>query len=108
MPSFVINNLTAPDIAPTDASTRIHLPICDHINLDVYNSAIYWSVAEAQAPFGQEQVWDWTDYVFMGPGSRTIYNRGAGIVGFRFYAAVLAANLPVGQLQAQVTAEIVQ
>lgn len=120
MPSFVINNLTAPDnyiviVGPpptppvaTTPSTLDLLPICDHVNIDVLNSPILWAVKEARQPWGMEQQGDWQVEVFMVPGSRTIYNRGGGIIGFRFRAYVLAANIVAPQLQAQVTIEAVQ
>jgi len=109
MPSYPLNNITAPDNQPTPASTLDLLPICNHVNIDLSNSAIYWSVKEARGPvIGLETQGDWQPYVFMIPGSRTIYSRGAGIIGFKFYAAVATASLPVGQQQAQVTVEVVQ
>lgn len=108
MPSYVLNNVTAPDNAPTQASTLENIPICDHVNIDVYNSGIYWAVKEAYVNWGQELQGNWQDETFQAPGSRTIYNRGGGIIGFRFRAAVPLANLPAGQQQAQVTVEAVQ
>lgn len=105
MPSYPLNNVTAPDNAPTAASTLDPLPVCDHINLDVTNAAIFWSIKQTNN-LTSPQTGAWQPYVYMAPGSRPIQR--FGIVGFRFYAAVPQAQLPVGGLQAQVTAEAVE
>lgn len=109
MPSYPLNNVTAPDNAPTPVSTLDNLEICSHVNIDVQNSGIFWSVKEASGPLmGLERIGNWNPYVFMAPSSRTIYNRGSGIIGFRFYAAVPNATLvAAGLVQAQVTVEAV-
>lgn len=104
MPSYALNNLTAPD-AYTQASTLYPLPVLDHINLDVANQAIYWSICETNA-LTSDLSGAWQPEVFMAPGSRTIVR--PNMIGIRVRAAVRASQLPVGQPQAQVTAEGVQ
>lgn len=104
MPSFPINNLTAPDQYGV-TSTLYPLPLIDHINLDVTNGGIFWSIAQTN-DLATEMSGAWQPEVFMGPGSRTISREN--VVGVRFRAAVAAANLPAGSTQAQVTVEAVQ
>jgi hypothetical protein len=104
MPSWPINNLTAPD-QYTAASTLYPLPILDHVNLDVANQAIFWSIAQTNdLTTGLSGAWQ--PEVYMTPGSRSISRQG--IVGIRVRAAVPAASLPVGLVQAQVTVEAVE
>ena len=115
MPSYPLNNITAPDVylgagqtaqngagAGTGPATLYPIPVLDHINIDVFNGSIYWSIAETNA-LTTDLSGAWQPEVFMAPGSRTITR--PNIVGFRFRAAVLAVNL--AGLQAQVTAEAV-
>lgn len=104
MPSFPINNLTAPD-AYNQASTLYPLPLLDHINIDVYNTSIFWSIAQT-SQLSTDLSGAWQPEVFMAPGSRTIQR--SNVVGVRFRAATPAASLPTGQAQAQVTIEAVQ
>lgn len=104
MTSFALNNITAPDNY-TPAGTLDQLPILDHVNIDVTNSAIYWSIKQT-TDLTTPYTGTWQPEVFMLPGSRTIAR--AGIVGIRIRAAVPAAGLPTGGSQAQVTVEAVQ
>jgi hypothetical protein len=116
--SYSINALTAPDPgtvpaapAATAASTLLLGEICDHINIDVVNQAIYWQLALAQFSPGfggylppQQAAWD-ANVTYQIPGSRTLNRQN--VCGFRFWAAVKAASLPSGSTQAIVTVEIV-
>lgn len=104
MPSYAINNLTAPD-QYTQAGTLSPLPLLDHVNLDVANAAIYWSINQTNA-LTTDLSGSWQPEVFMLPGSRTLAR--VGMVGIRVRAAVKAANLPTGQPQAQVTVEAIE
>jgi len=104
VPSYPINNLTAPDTY-TAASTLYPLPVLDHVNIDVNNQAIYWQIAQTNdLTTGLSGAWQ--PEVYMAPGSRTITRQG--IVGFRFRAAVAAGSLPAGSVQAKVTVEAVE
>lgn len=99
-----LNNITAPDNAPTAASTIDGTVPYSRAIVDVYNAAIYW-----QAKVGDSRtVADWTppNGVFMGVGSRRAPVSGK-VYGFRFWAAVPIAKLAPGQSQAQVTVTIV-
>jgi hypothetical protein len=103
MPSWALNNVTAPD-AYTQAATLDNLPFPAKLNIDVMNQAVYWQLRQA-AGTGLWSEGTWGQEIFMIPGSRSIIR--AGVRGIRIRAAVLAANLPAGQLQAQVTVEAV-
>jgi len=92
--SYALNNVTTQD-AYTAATTLDLLPPCSRVNLDVNNTAIYWSVKLAVAG---TQLGAWGPDVFMSPGSRTLQR--SNIVGIRVRSAV--AGKP-----AQVTAECV-
>lgn len=102
--AWAINNLTAPDNY-SSASTLQNLPYASAVNIDVANAAIYWQILVADKPSGLFTEGTWQEETFMLPGSRSIYR--TGIRGFRFRAAVAAAQLPAGGTQAQVTAEAV-
>lgn len=104
VPSFPLNNITAPDQYAA-ASTLYPLPLIDHINLDVSNQAIYWSIAQTN-DLTTEMSGSWQSEVYMVPGSRTIAREG--VVGVRVRAATPAASLPSDAAQAQVTVEAVQ
>lgn len=104
MSSFPLNNITAPD-AYTAAATLEQLPVLEHINLDVVNAAIYWSLKQS-SNLATDVTGTWQPEVFMLPGSRTL--RRAGMVGIRVRAAVPAAQLPAGASQAQVTVEAIE
>jgi|SRR5215472_2823697 len=125
MPSFILNNLIASDppgdpasvpafTFPNPGATGVpapildNLPICDHINIDVMNASVYWASKEVTGNTSLDRLGTWQQFVFMPPGSRTIYNRGGGLVGFQFYAAIPAAHIPAGSFQARVTVEAVQ
>lgn len=100
--SWAINNMTAPD-AYTAASTLDNLPYPGSVNIDVANSSIYWQVKQVLSRSGLSTEGTWQEETFMLPGSRSIYR--PGIRGFRFRAAIPAAQLPATGTQAQVTAE---
>lgn len=101
---WAINNLTAPDTYTT-ASTLQNLPYPPSINIDVANSAIYWQVQQVLSRSGLNTEGTWQEETFMFPGSRSIYR--PGIRGFRFRAAIPAAQIPATGNQAQVTAEAI-
>jgi hypothetical protein len=103
MPNASINALTAPD-AVGPSSTIDTGRLIDHVNVDVVNQAILWSSKESVGP-ADPQFAAWGPEVYMLPGSRSI--KRPGLVGFRFRAAVTAANLPAGTVQAVVTVEAV-
>lgn len=96
----VLNNVTAPDNAPTLASTIDGTVPYSRALIDVQNAAIYW---QAKVGDGRSAA-DWTPAsgVFMVPGSRRAPVSGK-IYGFRFWAAVPTAQIPAGGTQAQVT-----
>lgn len=100
----VLNNVKAPDNAPTAASTIDGTAPHSRAIVDVNNSAIYWQVKTGS---GRPDA-DWTPAsgTFMAPGSRRIPTVGQ-IFGFRFWAAVPAAQLGPGIAQAQVTVQLV-
>lgn len=102
--AWAINNLTAPD-SYSPASTLDNLPYPSSVNIDVANQAIFWQVKQVNSPGGLFTEGTWQEETFMLPGSRSIYR--TGIRGFRFRAAVPAAQLPAGSSQASVTAEAV-
>lgn len=102
--SWAINNLTAPD-AYSNASTLQNLPWPGSINIDVANSAIFWQVNQVLSRSGLNTEGTWQEETFMLPGSRSIYR--PGLRGFRFRAAIPAAQIPSTGNQAQVTAEAV-
>lgn len=102
--AWAINNTTAPD-AYTPASTLQNLPFPSSVNIDVANSAIYWQVQQVISRSGLATEGTWQEETFMLPGSRSIYR--PGIRGFRFRAAIPAAQIPATGFQAQVTAEAV-
>lgn len=103
MPNDAINALTAPDAA-TAASTLGPAPVLyDHVNIDVANQAIFWQHAEASDPTRPQSA-SWQAPVYMTPGSRSISR--ANLAGFRFWAAIPAAQLGTAT-QAVVTAEAV-
>lgn len=104
-PSEVRNAVTAPDAYTSPGSTIEGTPI-SRVNIDVLNQGIYWQLKRSASGIGAGQgVWDDVE-VFMAPGSRQIVR--AGIVGFRFRAAVKAASLPAGATQAVVTIEAIK
>lgn len=105
MPNAALNNITAPDAYAQQATLDTGGWV-EHINIDVANSAIYWQIKQASRPTDTPGMATWQAEVFMPPGSKSLY-RG-GVTGIRFRAAVLAAQLPAGTAQAQVTVELVQ
>lgn len=104
MPSYMLNNITAPDNY-TAASTLDSLPPLDHINLDVANQAIFWSIKQTN-DLTTDVTGAWQPEVYMSPGSRPLYR--SGMVGIKVRAAKAAASLPAGAFQAQVTVEAVE
>lgn len=99
-----LNNVTAPDNQPSAASTLDGVVPGTRCIVDVSNAAIYWQVKQGKGHAYAD--WAPPNGVYMSPGSRRIPMEGA-IYGFRFWAAVKAANLPAGGQQAQVTVVIV-
>ena len=99
--AWALNNITAPD-AYGPASTLQNLNGVTRINVDVTNQAIYWQMQRSTGT-GLFTEGSWDTEVFMAPGSRSLFR--TGVTGFRFRAATLAANLPAGGSQAQVTVE---
>lgn len=102
--SYSVNLVTAPDTAPTPASTLDSGIFFDHFLIDVVNSWIYWQLKLVTVPGqpAQQAAWEIGSRPML-PGSRPIHRAGA--CGLRFWAGVLAANLPPGGLQAVVTVE---
>lgn len=107
MASWAINQQVAPDEYGTDAQSGVldRLPVLDHVNVDVANQGIYWSLKQTD-DLDPRQSGSWQPEVYMAPGSRTLSR--AGMVGVRFRAAVPAAQLSPGVLQAVVTVEAVE
>jgi len=103
VPSYMLNNITAPD-SYASSSTLDNLPVCDHVNLDVQNGGIYWSIKQTN-DLTTDLSGAWQPEVFMATGSRSLSR--SGVVGIRVRAAVPAAQLPSGTSQAQVTVEAV-
>lgn len=102
----VLNNIQAPDNAPTDKSTIDQTVPHSRAVVDVQNAAIYW---QAKLGYGQSRATsDWlpASGVFMTPGSRRLPVPGP-LYGVRFWAAVPTANLPTGASQARVTVTMV-
>lgn len=101
----VLNNVQAPDTAPTLASTIDQTVPHSRAVVDVQNAAIYWQV---KIGYGGRATSDWLPAggVFMSPGSRRLPVPGP-LFGVRFWAAVTTANLPSGGSQARVTVTMV-
>lgn len=99
----VLNNVTAPDSAPTSASTIDNTTPHTRAVVDVFNSAIYWQVktGSGRATAG----WTPANGAYMAPGSRRLPVDGL-IYGFRFWAVTPLASIPSGGSQAQVTATL--
>jgi hypothetical protein len=102
--SWTINNLTAPD-SYTPAATLTNLPNVTRITIDAVNQAIVWQLQQADQRSGLSTEGTWGPETFMLPGSKPLFR--SNIRGFRFRAAILAAQLPAGGLQAQVTVEAI-
>jgi hypothetical protein len=98
--SQTINALTAPDTY-TVASTIENLPI-QRIILDITNQAIIVNLKVATS--GMYGNWDSTE-LFLIPQFKQMNRR---VVGVRFRAAIVAARIPPGALQAVVTVEAVR
>ena len=97
-----LNRITAPD-AYTVGSTIDTSRDVDHINIDTANQAVYWQLKEYRPPLASRAA-DWTNEVYMPPGSRIIDRDG--VTGIRVRAATPAAQIPAGQSQAVVTVEV--
>jgi hypothetical protein len=98
--SQTINALTAPD-SYTAASTIENAPI-QRIILDIVNQAVIVNLKLATS--GMYGNWDSTE-IYLIPQFKQMNRR---VVGIRFRAAVPAAQLPAGTLQAVVTVEAVR
>lgn len=118
MSSYSLNNFTAPDayLAPgavgsnsrsqvTGPATLQRLPLLDHINLDVSNSAVFYSLLLTNSLDPNAAGGSWQPDTFQIPASKTITRKG--LVGIRIRAAVTGANLAATATQAQVTVEAV-
>lgn len=104
MPSYSLNNITAPD-QYTPKSTLDALPFVDYIIIDVTNSAIFWSIKQVYGTGDSDVAGTWQPEIFMLPGSRQLLRKQ--VTGIRIRAAIAAANLPATATQAQVTVEAV-
>lgn len=106
MNNWAINRLTAPDVYGTEPPSGAldYLPELDHINIDVVNQGIYWTLKQVTVTSGKDGEWSPTE-VFMSPGSRTLTR--PGMVGIKIRAAIPHAQLPAGAVQAVVTVEAV-
>lgn len=101
MPSWALNNITAPDnYAP--GSTLDSLPPCS-INVQVLNQGIFWQIRQVSTPSRLYTEGTWGTETLWLPSDGPIYRDQAR--GFRFRAATPLASLPAGALQAQVTVE---
>jgi hypothetical protein len=115
--SYALNNFRAPEqylpvgATATDSAgqtcgpaTLGPLPLLSHINLNVNNASVYFSLMLTNdlsvVGFGA-----WQPETFLTPGYMVIQR--FGVVGIRVRAAVKATNLPAGGTQAQVTVECV-
>lgn len=118
MPSYALNNFTAPDKYLPPATTALNgagvltgpatlypLPLLDHININVQNSAVYWSPFQTNA-LTTDLSGTAQQEVYLPPGFMLIQR--ANLVGIQVRAAVPALSLAVGVLQAQVTVEAVE
>jgi hypothetical protein len=118
MPSYSLNNFTAPDayLAPgatgtnsraqtTGPATLQMLPLLDHVNIDVANGGIYFSLLLANSLDANASGGSWQPETFMLPGSKSLTR--SGLVGIRVRAAVTGANLAAAATQAQVTVEAI-
>lgn len=103
--NFTINALTAPDNAPTAASTLDNLPVCSRVNIDVANAGILLQLKVVDDPSQLFTQGRWQQAVQQIPTSRTYFR---SIVGVRFWASIPLASLPAGQFQAVVTVEAVE
>lgn len=103
--SWAKNDVVAPD-AYTIAATLDGLPAVRRATIDVVNQPVFIQVkqitgsyagaAEGQATWGTEER--------LLPGSKNLAR--AGIVGIRWRAAIPAAQVPAGQVQAHVTVTV--
>lgn len=118
MPSYSLNNFTAPDLYLPQGATVLNgaavltgpatldsLPLLDHININVGNAAIYYSL-QLVGGLSANKAGAFQPETFLIPGFLIIQRKG--VVGIRIRAAVLATNLPPGGTQAQVTVEAVE
>ena len=115
MPSYSLNNFSAPDRylgpgqtvangagAATGPATLAFLPPVDHINLDVSNAAVFWSLMQTNE-LASPDTGTWQPETFMTPGSRVITR--ANVTGIRVRAAVAGQT---GTTLAQITVEAVE
>lgn len=103
--SWAKNDVVAPDNY-TIAATLDGLPAVRRATIDVVNQPVFIQIrqitghyagnAEGQATWGTEER--------LMPGSKNLAR--PGIVGIRWRAAILAAAVPAGQVQAHVTVVI--
>jgi hypothetical protein len=99
---YALNNITAPDAY--GQGSLLYCQGARRLNIDLTNAAIYYQLGAGQlGSQGGDPVWDSTEY-FMTPSFRSL---DRAVDAIRIRAAVLAANLPAGQAQAQVTVHAV-
>lgn len=98
-----LNNVQAPDNAPTLASTIDGTVPHSRAILDVSNAAIFWQVKAGNGRADAD--WKPANGVYMSPGSRRLPTEG-WVFGVRFWAAVPAAQLGGAAFQARVTAMV--
>lgn len=96
-----LNAITAPD-QYTVAATIEDVPIAKMV-IDVVNAAIYWQPKIAVPQGGNSGCWDGTE-TYLIPSSKQITR--PDLIGVRVRAAIPAAQLPSGGLQAVVTVNV--
>lgn len=99
--NWTLNNVTAPD-SYSPAATLDNLPPVS-INFQIFNQGIYAQIRQISSPTQLYTEGTWSEETLILPSSGPIYRQQ--VRGFRFRAAIPAANLPAGALQAQVTVE---
>ena len=104
--SYVLNQVTAPDVQATLASTLDVGALVRNFNVTVNNSPIFWQLRQVTNPYGRPQSAEWGLVgVYMIPGTVSLFR--AACTGIRFWAAIPLASLPAGQFQALVSVEAV-
>lgn len=94
MPYPPLNNVTAPD--GYGQPSQLVCPRCVRYNLKIANQGVY--VQEGTGTGGTNVQWGFEEYYLPG-----FYSLDHAVDAVQFRAAILAANIPVNQLQAQVT-----
>lgn len=89
--NFALNNVTTTD-GYSDPNTLDGLNPCQRVNIDVNNAAIYWQIRQS---IQETQIGNWSQEVFMSPGSRTISRQNIVGVRVRSAAAGVAAQVTI-------------